>query len=146
MPRKKADHLVKPSSLARRQERQAIKNWELESWAKSSHVKAKERYRASAKGKATEKKYQKDNKVGQRRADLKRLYNITPKDWDSILEAQKGRCAICGRTNDLCVDHDHTTGKIRGILCRKCNKNIGGLGDNEEGLAKALAYLHEPRI
>lgn len=58
---------------------------------------------------------------------------------------QQGLCAKCGRTCDtystLSIDHCHTTGKIRGLLCNKCNTGIGLLGDNIEGLQAALNYL-----
>jgi hypothetical protein len=65
--------------------------------------------------------------------------------YTRLYEEQKGVCAKCGKTNDdgvsLAVDHCHTTGTIRGLLCRKCNVGIGLLGDNIEGLQAALDYL-----
>lgn len=62
---------------------------------------------------------------------------------------QDGRCAICRRPPSgttkrqrfLQVDHDHATGTIRGLLCNECNTAIGRLGDNVEGLLRALRYL-----
>jgi hypothetical protein len=54
-------------------------------------------------------------------------------------------CENCGRSQKgrggLCLDHDHVTGKFRGWLCRPCNLAIGNLGDNREGLLRALGYL-----
>lgn len=52
-------------------------------------------------------------------------------------------CECCGNLSKIAMtlDHDHNTGKFRGWLCRKCNTNIAGLGDNIDGVKKALAYL-----
>ncbi len=74
-------------------------------------------------------------------------YGITEDQFQKMLEQQGGKCALCpvvfsseGRRN-LCVDHDHDTGRVRGLLCARCNTSIGQLGDNADGLRKALAYL-----
>jgi len=77
---------------------------------------------------------------------LKTQYKIIPEEYARILDEQGGRCASCGRTKNVfkarfCVDHDHETGKIRGLLCHNCNIGIGNLGDTIEGVRKALAYL-----
>jgi hypothetical protein len=53
--------------------------------------------------------------------DILRRYDITQKEYDSLLESQNGCCAICHREVTLTVDHDHITGKIRGLLCNRCN-------------------------
>jgi hypothetical protein len=50
-------------------------------------------------------------------------------------------CECCGRIRRLCLDHDHKTDEFRGWLCHACNVSIGGLGDNPEGVTKALTYL-----
>ena len=60
-----------------------------------------------------------------RKSNLKRLYGMTPADHEAMLEAQGGRCAVCGQDKDLVVDHNHKTGKVRGLLCRTCNFVIG---------------------
>lgn len=55
-------------------------------------------------------------------------------------------CEICGQSNNnvsLCLDHDHETGEFRGWLCHTCNCGIGFLGDNIEGLQRALEYLRK---
>lgn len=83
---------------------------------------------------------------------LMRRFNITIQEYRDLLEAQNGVCAICGEPESvvrraksgqemLAVDHCHETGKIRGLLCFKCNTGIGALGDSVEGLERALAYL-----
>jgi len=51
------------------------------------------------------------------------------------------RCEICERAAPVQFDHDHITGEFRGWLCHTCNTALGGLGDNREGLLRALAYL-----
>jgi hypothetical protein len=51
------------------------------------------------------------------------------------------KCECCKQIDKLVVDHDHTTGKFRGWLCKRCNLGIGKLGDNLEGLKKAVKYL-----
>lgn len=68
-------------------------------------------------------------------------YGLTPDLEVEMLKKQSNVCAICGSDSILCVDHDHHTGVIRGLLCYKCNTSLGGFGDNLEGLLKAVAYL-----
>ena len=50
-------------------------------------------------------------------------------------------CECCGRIDKLFLDHEHGTARFRGYLCRRCNMDLGHLGDSAEGLCKALAYL-----
>ncbi len=52
-------------------------------------------------------------------------------------------CAICSEAEDMCIDHDHATGAVRGILCRRCNLAIGILGDTSEMLYRAFLYLKQ---
>lgn len=71
-------------------------------------------------------------------------YGLTPKDYHSMLEEQGFVCAICEtkpEAGNLAIDHCHKTGGVRGLLCKQCNSAIGILGDNPEGLGRALAYL-----
>lgn len=81
-----------------------------------------------------------------RRANYRKL-GITVADYDKMVMMQGGRCACCGCANPgssrkyWCVDHDHFTGKVRGLLCHKCNAAIAFLGDTIEGVVLALAYL-----
>lgn len=86
------------------------------------------------------------NKLRIRRSRLWRKFKITPEEYDELLKKQNGVCAICsGRDEkkELAVDHDHTTGKIRGLLCSNCNPGIGFMKDSIELLEKAIAYLKE---
>lgn len=69
-------------------------------------------------------------------------YNIEPKEYESMLARQNNSCAICELPSEnLCVDHDHTTGKIRGLLCHNCNRGLGSFRDNPLFLKKAAMYL-----
>ena len=75
-------------------------------------------------------------------------YGITHEDYERMYLQQGGVCAICeesetyaGRTN-LSVDHCHSTGKIRGLLCASCNMALGKFKDSKELLEKAVRYLN----
>jgi len=77
---------------------------------------------------------------------LKTNYGITIEDYDEMVEAQEGRCLICIEPTDkLVVDHDHETGKVRGLLCSACNTGIGHLKDSTERLFSAIDYLTKSR-
>jgi len=71
-------------------------------------------------------------------------YGITIEDYDAMLAAQGGGCAICHtppRSKRLHVDHDHADGRVRGLLCYHCNRTIGHI--EARGLAAFEAYLHD---
>lgn len=75
---------------------------------------------------------------------LKRKYGLTTEQYDEMVRAQGGLCAICRKPptrRRLAVDHCHKTGTVRGLLCDPCNSSLGRLGDNQEGLLRALNYL-----
>jgi hypothetical protein len=83
----------------------------------------------------------------QRAAKLFKAYNLTPGEFQDLLNSQDGACAICKRTSsgvegrNFHVDHDHVTGVVRGLLCQTCNVGIGALHDDVNLLRAALAYL-----
>jgi len=83
---------------------------------------------------------------------LKRAYGITLDEYEELLSKQDSKCAICGIDNNgkyrnkpraFAVDHCHTTGKIRGLLCSDCNTGIGLLKDNINFLQSAIKYLNK---
>ncbi len=80
------------------------------------------------------------------RANLKRHYGMTVEMYEDLLAAQNNACAICKATRGakrqrLHVDHDHATGRIRGLLCSACNRGIGFFKDSPNLLQTAAAYL-----
>lgn len=76
------------------------------------------------------------------------LYDLSPADYAKLLLKQGGRCAICRarpRSTRLAVDHDHRTGVVRGLLCKRCNHDLlGAAHDGVEILEAAIAYLLSP--
>lgn len=78
-----------------------------------------------------------------REKQLQRKYGMTPADLERMMAEQGGACAICGRPlgEDIAVDHDHETGKVRGLLHRLCNSGIGMLGEDPAVLSSAIGYL-----
>lgn len=78
---------------------------------------------------------------GSRHYHLKRRYGIGADDVEAMIAAQGGRCLICGREDPDHVDHDHATGKVRGILCFTCNAGLGNFSDDIERLRSAASYL-----
>lgn len=84
---------------------------------------------------------------GRRAHEKTRLaqHGLTPESYAAMLERQGGACAICrgGFGTKTCIDHDHTTGAVRGLLCHSCNVALGHFRDDPELLANAIAYLEE---
>ncbi len=82
-------------------------------------------------------------------------YGITKSEYDKLLKEQDGACAICrkieirkrnGKATALIVDHNHATGKVRGLLCHKCNTILGMAEDNINILANSITYLFKKLI
>lgn len=89
-------------------------------------------------------------RAANRKTSLKRYYGMTVEQYDELLSAQDGVCAICGGEQThgrtfLDVDHDHATGAIRGLLCSHCNRAIGFLLDDPVRMRAAAAYLEGVR-
>lgn len=77
--------------------------------------------------------------------DLRKLFGITLDDYKRMLEEQGGVCAICKGPEPVYkyfpVDHCHTTGRVRGLLCSHCNKGLGSFKDSADALQAAIEYL-----
>jgi hypothetical protein len=100
------------------------------------------------------KEYRRKHQTWYAREQLKKTakkYGLTLEEYDQILEDQNGVCAICGKPetelnrygsiNRLSIDHDHDTDKIRGLLCRRCNRVLGSIETNIELIPQMIAYL-----
>lgn len=136
-------------------------------WNKKNrkHCRSKNRqYYLEKKEKISERKkrnYKEDPEKYKKKArgyQLKKQYNMTLEEYDELLKTQNFVCAICGlpetqhsnkkgKVDSLRVDHDHDTGKIRGLLCSRCNFGLGHFQDDKKLLNKAINYLkkHERR-
>jgi hypothetical protein len=89
-----------------------------------------------------------NTKEKEKYAGLTKLYGLSKEQYDLMLSEQNHSCYICGIKDIDCpksvlhVDHDHSTGKIRGLLCHHCNTGLGHFKDNVELLQKAIEYLN----
>lgn len=110
--------------------------------------------RLSPRCRACANEYQKvwarENRSRVRDNQRKIKYGITPQEWDAMFESQGRACAICkvdepgkGSKGQWNTDHNHLTGKVRGILCWPCNTAIGKFKDNPATLRRAADYLEE---
>lgn len=72
---------------------------------------------------------------------LKSKYGLTIEQYEELLSKSNHQCQMCEATENLCVDHDHETNEVRGILCKTCNTGIGFLKHNKEILNKGIEYL-----
>jgi len=94
----------------------------------------------------------KSGKAVQREAALRFQHRLTKRAYDDLLAMQGGACAACGSLEPrrgkkrLCVDHDHATGNIRGILCFSCNLAIGEVNDSPSRLRQLADYLEREHI
>lgn len=101
----------------------------------------KQRYHANG--------YWHENRQQRQRTYLwNKKYSLSAKDYEALLHSQNGRCAICGtdspsRGRDIKfhVDHCHSTGVVRGLLCNECNTGLGKFKDNIDILLEAAGYL-----
>jgi hypothetical protein len=84
----------------------------------------------------------------RRQHDLKRKYGISPDEYKALLHQQNGECLICGSTGGsrrLAVDHCHSTGLVRGLLCTSCNQGLGFFKDEISLLRRAIDYVGAAR-
>ena len=137
----------------------------LNSWCKKCHRKfdsvyrrsekrkiSLQRYSHSEKGRQSQKRYAAtvNGNCKRKNNSLKSKYSITLERYNQMLVTQDGVCAVCGRPEtaknkwglrQLCVDHDHKTGRIRGLLCDGCNRMMGHARENVATLLAAGIYL-----
>ena len=83
-----------------------------------------------------------------REGHLKRRYGISRSDWEEMFTFQKGCCKVCGKHQSelkrtLSVDHCHSTGKVRALLCRQCNAALGFVNEDSFIVLKLMEYIDE---
>ena len=115
---------------------------------KNSHIKGGIRSLCKeCQSKQDRKYYANVGRFGERKNRLRRNFRITLDQYDEMFAAQNGVCAICGNINPdgnrLAVDHDHKTGKVRGLLCAGCNIGLGNLKEDVTTLSNAIVYLEK---
>lgn len=124
---------------------------------KSGREKGRLRCECKKCGHKIHKEYDKRRpRESKRDEQLRTKFGITLEQYEDLLLKQEFKCAICGKVADvnvtrdkmkwqrsLSVDHCHSTGKIRGLLCWHCNTGIGKLGDTVDGLMRAVRYLQK---
>jgi hypothetical protein len=90
-----------------------------------------------------------NGKRSRKAVHFKRSYGITIEQYDEMVRQQGNACAICGRSGNaefhgrLCVDHNHETKKVRGLLCDNCNGGLGKFLDDPSALFRAIIYLRK---
>lgn len=119
----------------------------LDGWCKICRKKYARKHNKNLDVKKRKREYDKKRRTIVR-PHLKECYNITLSDYNKIFIYQKECCIICGihqskLKNRLCVDHNHQTGKIRGLLCHQCNLTIGHIevAKKKGILQKTIEYL-----
>jgi len=151
---------LRAKNKAYREKNREELNVKKKAWSKAYYEKNKEKINARNKAyreknreelNVKKKAYREKNRDKIRAKDLERNFGIGLHEYNLMFTEQKGKCACCGihqneLTVNLAVDHDHDTGLIRGLLCHICNTGIGKLGDNIEGLMKALNYLEKHEL
>jgi hypothetical protein len=90
---------------------------------------------------AASKKWSDKNLGKKRELHLKGRYGISEDMFQLQLKSQGGRCCICKTEPATNVDHNHKTGKVRGILCGNCNRGLGLLRENIDNLQRAIEYI-----
>lgn len=92
--------------------------------------------------------HRRERKRGARLAHVARTYGVTPDQYAGLLQLQHGRCAVCLRRVGVvkagALDHDHRTGRPRGVLCSTCNRYLGHIQDQPETAFRLGLYLINP--
>lgn len=115
-------------------------------WCRGCERNRSARFWMSARSMSCTNCQKKGRSAASHRARVKSTYGLTPEDYAALLSAQDGACAGCGgkRGYRLSVDHDHATGLVRGLLCRRCNKVLRDVRDSRALLFTLALYLLEP--
>ncbi len=126
----------------------------LSSWCKKCKRKCTTRYGGSHREEKNKRQrlWNRQHPDQARDYNLKRYFGKNLKWYDHMVKVQDGKCAICGepettkrsgKIKALAVDHDHATGKVRQLLCCRCNLVVGQAGEDRELLLKVMLYLEK---
>lgn len=96
------------------------------------------------------RKWKRTHKYALRLHNAKYHYGLTQSEYRELYKKHRFRCAICNKTakengKRMAIDHDHKTGKVRGLLCWHCNCGLGSFHDNQKWLRNAIQYLQGHR-
>lgn len=110
----------------------------------AKYRKRRTEHKKTEAGMIAEKRYRQTTRIlTAKKNRLKLTYNITLEDVDLLKHKQGGYCAICGNIpRTWHIDHDHLSGKVRGMLCSSCNMALGLFHDDTERIRKAVDYLN----
>jgi len=120
-------------------------------YARYPKAESQRRMRNAEHGKAWHQRNRSKQIARMRWNRAKKVYGINKEDYENLLVAQGGRCAICradspGRDDQFfAIDHDHATGVVRGLLCQRCNSGLGFFLDNPELMREAATYVERSR-
>lgn len=143
----------KANRKARREgpQRDRILEQKRESWYRN-HESNLERLRArqadpefQARQRERYARWRKSNPRGNRKWQLEYFYGLSLERWDEMVLAQEGRCAICNRPAELVVDHCHSSGNVRELLCGTCNSGLGHFKDDPIRMRAAATYIEKHR-
>lgn len=92
------------------------------------------------------RKARRRDKRARRIEQVATTYGLSEEDYLQMIDAQGNKCAICEQKKEgkvLCVDHDHKSGKVRGLLCHNCNVGLGNFKDDPKIIVSAIGYLQK---
>ena len=143
--RVRARELAKPEQV-----RATRRLWEERNKEKLSAYQAERRERPGEREKAKERvrRWREDNPQRERDNHIRKHYGLPRGSYEKMLEEQNGKCAICEATKPggkgrFHIDHCHSKGSVRGLLCHNCNILLGHSKDDPDILRKAITYLME---
>jgi hypothetical protein len=117
-------------------------------WNRAHRQKHREQINARARQKwRSDPEYRERGRARRKETWRRIAYGVTTEDYQRMLKEQNGACAICKQQSDetLGVDHCHATGKVRGLLCHKCNAGLGFYDDDSNRLREAAGYVDARR-
>jgi len=110
-------------------------------------VHKKQRRETPEKEKARARAWRKRNPSKRGEYHRRQLYGLTPEQYGEMIRSQNGKCGVCAVpfTKTPHVDHDHSTGAVRELLCTGCNRGLGLFKDSPERMRAAIEYLEKHR-